>query len=211
MLEQRKRIRRGWNGRYSGFRINCEQVPLLPASVVRRVWDDPRDIPYVLTWRGRQDGIKKEEVRIYRNPPGCTLPGTDSVEIVPIYSSNVQIFIEWRRQPHGGRSLLLRCSRCERPSRALYGVKVGDDGRYYVARRANWECRQCAGLRYSSEGGALVMRGGVLSRLLRRPFPDVSSPRPQPWLPNGFRAYEMLRILKSSYRQPSGVPTLTCF
>jgi hypothetical protein len=24
---QRKRIRRGWNGRYLGFRMNCEYVP----------------------------------------------------------------------------------------------------------------------------------------------------------------------------------------
>jgi hypothetical protein len=26
--------------------------------------------------------------------------------------------------------------------------RVGDDGRYYKAVRANWECRRCAGLRY---------------------------------------------------------------
>ena len=210
MLEQRKRIRRGWNGRYSGFRIDCERVPMLPAWVVRRVWDDPRDIPYVLIWRGRRDGMKKEEVRIYRNPTGCNLPGTDSVEIVPIYSSNVEVFIEWRRQPHGGHSLLLRCSRCEKPSRALYGVKVGDDGRYYVPRRANWECRQCAGLRYSSEGGALLMRGGMLTRLFRRPTANVSFPRPQPWLPNGFRAYEMLRIVESSKRTGNAREQVPC-
>ena len=49
MVEQRKRIRRGWNGRFEGFRLNCEQIPLLPALVIRWAWDDPRRIRYLLT------------------------------------------------------------------------------------------------------------------------------------------------------------------
>jgi hypothetical protein len=40
-------------------------------------------------------------------------------------------------------------------------------------------------LRYSSEGGALLIRGGMLSRLLGRPVPDLPFPRPEPWLPYG--------------------------
>ena len=53
--------------------------------------------------------------------------------------------------------------RRQRLCRALYGAKVGNDGRFYKAVRADWECRQCAELRYSSEGGALVLRGGPIS------------------------------------------------
>src|ERR1035438_10297086 len=102
MVEKRKRVQRGSNGRYRGCRVNCEQVPMLPASVVRRIWDDPRDIPYLFTWTSRPNGARKEVVRIYRNPIGSDPSGGDSVEIVPIHASNVQIRIAWQRQPHGG-------------------------------------------------------------------------------------------------------------
>jgi hypothetical protein len=86
--------------------------------------------------------------------------------------------------------LLLRCWLCQKPRRALYGFKIGNDGWYYKAVRADWECRTCAMLCYSSEGSALLIRGGMLSRILGRPFPDVSSPRPEPWLPYVFTSFE---------------------
>jgi len=73
------------------------------------------------------------------------------------------------------RSLLLICWNCQRPCRALYGYKKGDDGRYYVVKRAEWECRTCAGLRYSSEGGFL--RPGRFFRALG------NLDRPDLWLP----------------------------
>lgn len=184
MVQQCNQVRREQNGRYLGFRINCEQVPMLPAWVVRRVWDDPRDIPHLFSWIGRQDGQTKDQVRIYRNPPGSDPSGRDSVEIMRTHATMLQVFIEWRRQPKGGRNLLLRCTECYRPCRTLYGLKVGDDGRYYVVRQANWECRRCAGLRYSSEGGALLWRASVLTNALMRPCADVRFPRPPLWLPN---------------------------
>jgi hypothetical protein len=86
--------------------------------------------------------------------------------------------------------LLLRCWQCQRPRRALYGYKVGSDGRYYKAVMADWECRRCAELRYSSEGGALLMRGGMLSRILGGPISSVSFPRPEPWLPFVFSSLD---------------------
>jgi hypothetical protein len=61
---------------------------------------------------------------------------------------------------------------------ALYGAKVGDDGRFYLAQRAEWECRTCAKLRYSSEGGYL--RPGMLFRAFG------NFPRPELWLPYVF-------------------------
>ena len=182
-MEQRKRIRGGWGGRYLGFRINCEQVPILPAWAVRWVWNDPRRIPYMLVWKSRRDSEVKEAVRVARFVPQTNLPESDSVRVQRTDGSTVPVYLAWRWQPNGGRSLLLRCWKCQRPSRALYGAKVGDNGRFYVARRADWECRTCAMLRYSSEGGALLIRGGLVSRLVGQYFPDVSSPRPEPWLP----------------------------
>jgi hypothetical protein len=194
MVSQRKSIRRGWNGRYLGFRMNCEYVPTLPASLVQRVWHDPRRIAYLLIWQGRCDGKVKEAVRLARFVPQHGFDKTDSVRIKRTDGSTVPVYLAWRRQPHGGRSLLLRCWRCERVCRALYGFKVGNDGRYYKAVRADWECRECAQLRYSSEGRALVLSGGPISRLLKHPCPDLSSPRPDSWLPHVFTSINNLHL-----------------
>ena len=150
-MDQRKRQIRRSSGRYYGFRINCEQVPILPAWAVRQVWDDPRRIPYLLVWKSNRGGEVKVAVRVARFVPKTNLPEADSVEIRRTDGSAVPIYLEWQWQPHGGRSLLLRCWRCDRLCRALYGAKVGNDGRFYVARRADWECRTCCTLRYSSE------------------------------------------------------------
>jgi len=183
MVEQRKRQIRRSGGRFHGFRVNCEQVPMLPAWAVRAALDDPRRIPYLLVWKSRRDGEIKEAVRVARSIPQTNLPEAESVEVQRTDGSTVPVYVTWRRQPHGGRSLLLRCWKCQRPCRGLYGAEVGDDGRFYVVRRADWECRRCAGLRYSSEGSALWIRGGILSQLFRQPAGSVSSPRPEPWLP----------------------------
>ncbi len=190
-MEQRKRIRRGWGGRYLGFRINCEHVPILPAWAVRWVCDDTRRIPYLLIWKSNRDGEVKEAVRVARFVPQTNLPEADSVRVQRTDGSTVPVYLAWRRQPHGGRSLLLRCWKCQKPSRVLYGAKVGDDGRFYVARRADWECRTCAMLRYSSEGGYLRPTGlGRLGRLGVMLGAYGNLPRPELWLPYVFTSLD---------------------
>jgi hypothetical protein len=164
---------------------------MLPAWAVRWVWDDPRQIPYLLVWRGSRDDEVKDAARVARFVPQNNLPETDSVRVQRTDGSTVPIYLAWRRQPHGGRSLLLRCWRCQRPRRALYGAKVGDDGRFYVARCADWECRTCAILRYSSEGGYLCPSGlGRLGRLGVRLRALGNLPRPESWLPCVFTSPE---------------------
>ena len=128
-MEQRKRICRGWNGRFHGFRENCEQVPMLPASTVREVLDDPRMIPYLMVWKSRMDGEVKQAVRVARSIPLTNLTEVESVEIKWTDGNTVPVHLVWRPQPHGGRVLLLRCSRCGRPHRSLYGAGVGDESR----------------------------------------------------------------------------------
>ena len=64
MVEQRKRQIRRSGGRFYGFRINCESVPCLPSWTVRRIWDDPRRIPYLLIWRGSYDGAVKRSPEV---------------------------------------------------------------------------------------------------------------------------------------------------
>ena len=170
-----KQIRRS-AGRFCGFRVNCEQVPQLPAWAIREVLDDPRKIPYLLVWKKRSPGELTEAIRVVRRGAGAN---ADEVELKRTDGTVVVIHLVWRPLPRGGgRSLFLICPCCGRPCRALYGAEVGDDGHFYVVRRADWECRTCAKLRYSSEGGALLLRSG---RTLSWLFDTVRSPRPDLW------------------------------
>jgi hypothetical protein len=186
----RRHIRRGYNGRFLGFRINCEYVPLLPAWAVQWMWEDPRRIPYLLAWKHRREGTWSDAVRLTRLRPKTHISEADAVEIKRGDGSIVPVYLAWRRQPKGGRILLLKCWRCQKPCRALYGWKIGDDGHYYKAVQGDWQCRRCAELRYSSEGGALLIRGGIMSRILRQPFPAFSSPRPESWFPHVFTSLD---------------------
>ena len=65
----RRQQGRGWNGHFLGFwaRLNCENMPVIPAWLVRRCLDDPRRISYLLVWKDeRHDGEVKEAVRLAR-------------------------------------------------------------------------------------------------------------------------------------------------
>jgi hypothetical protein len=65
MVERRSYVTRfRYSGRFFGRRVNCEQVPLLPARVVAWVLDDSRKIPYLLVWKSRSDGTVQETVSI---------------------------------------------------------------------------------------------------------------------------------------------------
>jgi hypothetical protein len=183
-------------GRFFGRRVNCEQVPLLPAWAAWRVLDDPRKIPYLFVWKSRRDGAVQDVVRVtaeaVRSAANGTLPVdlTGWIEIKRPDGACTFIRIAAHSLPrNGGKVRLLVCPRCQAPRRALYGWVPR--GRFTNSvQTSHWQCRACAGLRYSSEGGALVIRGGTVSRLLRLPFPDLSSPRPAPWLPYVFTSIE---------------------
>jgi len=178
------RYRRG--GRFFGRRVNCEYVPALPAWVVRRVLDDPRKIPYLLVWKSDRDGEIKEAVRVIRLAPPPYLPTADSIEIKRTDGSVSHIrAIKWSLPRNGGYTILLACPLCCALRRALYAWEA--NGQYTSSvQRCGWQCRKCARLRYSSEGGALVLRGGQISRLLRMEVPDMPSPRPESWYPYVF-------------------------
>jgi hypothetical protein len=173
-------------GRFFGRRVNCEYVPLLPAHVVGRMLDDPRKIPYLLVWRSRSDGTVQEAVRVapYTAPDG--LGGLDWAGAVEIKRPDgTRNYIRTVARPlprNGGRVRLLVCPYCQAPRWALYGWEPG--GQYTnSSRRSQWQCRSCAGLRYASEGGALVGRSrNPLIRMLDALGPS-RWPRPEPWLP----------------------------
>lgn len=52
------------DGRFDGYRVNCEVVPCLPARIVSECLSDPRRVPYLLIWQHRWSGVLKEVVRL---------------------------------------------------------------------------------------------------------------------------------------------------
>ena len=187
------KYRRG--GRFFGRRVNCEYVPMLPASVVRLVLSDPRDIPYLLVWRREGGGEVKEAVRVIRLGPPPYLPEGNSIEVKRTDGSVSHIRVLKQTLPRNtGYDVLLACPHCCSLRRALYGWEAA--GQYTnSAQTASWKCRVCARLRYSSEGGALVHRSRwVFARLVEQQFGPCCSPRPEPWLPYIFTSIDDPRL-----------------
>jgi hypothetical protein len=182
MVEQCRYLPRSrCSGRFFGRRVNCEQVPLLPAGAVAWVLDDSRKIPYLLIWRSRSDGTVQEAARIApHNWMGA-------VEIKR--HDGTRNFISTLLRPlprNGGRVRLLICPYCQTPRRGLYGWEPG--GRFTTSFvRSTWGCWKCNGLRYASEGGALVHRGrGAIYRMFRAACGPCRSERPEQWYPYVF-------------------------
>ena len=51
-------------GRFDRPRVDCEEVPLLPARAVAWALDDPRKIPYLFLWKRLEDSSVREVVRV---------------------------------------------------------------------------------------------------------------------------------------------------
>jgi hypothetical protein len=176
-----------YNGRYFGRRVNCEYVPLLPAGVVRLILNDPRKIPYFLVWKSERHGEVKEAVRVICQGPTPYLPEADSIEIKRKDGSVTRIHILTRPLPrNGGHETLLACPVCDSLRRSLYGWTPG--GQYTTSvYRSVWQCRACAGLRYTSEGEKLLIRSrGWIGRM----FGVGLAKRPNPWYPYFFTSPE---------------------
>lgn len=185
-MEQRRQGR-GWNGHFLGFwaRLNCENMPVIPAWIVRSNLDDPRKIPYLLAWKDeRHDGQIKEAVRLAR----CAGALDGYVELKRTDGGTSVLRIVWRTLPrNGGRALFLLCPHCNTPRRFVYGWEWDSfSGWSNRVRRTDWCCRSCNRLRYSSEGGYL--RPGVMFRAFG------SLPRPGLWLPYVFTSIDDPRL-----------------
>ena len=106
------------------------------------------------------------------------LPEADSIEVKRTDGSVVNLRVFKRSLPGNvGHYLLLACPFCCSLRRALYGWEGG--GKYTSsALRSQWQCRKCAGLRYASEGGALVIRSRcAMLRLTSPSFCTTASER----------------------------------
>lgn len=199
------KYRRG--GRFFGRRVNCEQVPLLPAWVLGRVLTDPRSIPYLLVWRSRSEGTVQEAVRVavYSEPPGpYPLDWTGWVEVKRTDMTRTLIRTVSRSLPRNSATIRLAlCPDCGSGRRALYAWEPGGEYTTSVVR-SRWKCRACAGLRYASEGGALVFRPrGLLARC--GPWP--AHERPESWLPEILNSRE--QMARAGFRAGRQVTHLT--
>jgi hypothetical protein len=99
-VEQRQRRRQG-RGRHQHFigswaRLNCEDMPVIPAWLVRGNLNDPRRIPYLLIWKDERDGEIKEAVRLSHGG-FC-----DLVELKRTDESTTVLRIVWRPLPRNG-------------------------------------------------------------------------------------------------------------
>ena len=188
-MYKRDRQARGRHQHFIGSwaRLNCENMPVIPAWLVRTYLDDPRGIPYLLLWKDERDGEVKEAVRVARYVELSNSGVTDDyVELKRPDGSATVLRIAWRMLPrHGGRALLLFCSYCKTPRRHVYGWEWDSFwGWSNSVRSIGWRCRSCARLRYSSEGGYLRQSGrGTLAAAFRL---LGNLPRPESWLPYVF-------------------------
>ena len=193
---------RTYDGRFFGRRVNCEQVPLLPTSIVARVLADPDEVPYLLVWKSPSNGTVQEAVRIVpfsETPDRAGLDlGIDWTRSIAIERNDGTADIirtHVRALPrNGGRDRLLVCPYCQIPRRGLYGWEPGGPHTTSVLR-SRWQCRSCAGLRYTSEGGALVVRGAI-ARMLEATFGRSRSERPEPWYPDVIPATPQARAAR---------------
>ena len=145
MLERRKQAH-GRNGHFLGFlaRLNCEDMPAIPASLVRRYLNDPREIPYLLVWKDdRHDGEIREAVRL-----ACVMGR--HVELKRNNGDRSVLRLVWRMLPKNeGQALLLECPGCGIPRRHVYGWEWDSvSGCSNRVRKISWRCRSCARLRY---------------------------------------------------------------
>ena len=190
---------RGRRGRFIGFwaRLNCEEMPAIPAWLVRSNLNDPRRIPYLLVWKDERDGEIKEAVRL-----ACYMIAgaerTWAAELKRVDESTTVLRIVWRMLPrNGGRALFLLCPCCETPRRFVYGWEWDSfSGWSNRVRNVSWRCRSCARLRYSSEGGYLCqgVRAERLFAGMGFPGKLPPLPRPESWLPYVFTSIDDPRL-----------------
>ncbi len=156
-MEQRK-TGRDWAGRFIGPRINCENVPCLPVKVLAWVLDDPRHIPYLLVWKDPHFGDVVEVVRVCSYSRPDSLDWTGWVEVKRADGSRSLIrTVQYAMPRNGGRASLIICPLCQEPRQGLYAWRLNPH-RLHAAVVDSWKCRECAQLRYASEGGALLHR-----------------------------------------------------
>ncbi len=172
---------RAGDGRFSGFRVNTEDVPRLPAYVARYVLEDPRRRPYLALWTSYTwDAGDRVAMAMSAEPEGeyvrIGMPWTSGgVGSGYAHGHGGRVLVV-RRPIHGGSLVTLwRCPSCARPVRFLYFHRLTN----WVLVMAGPACSRCQRLRWSSQGRRIPPFGHAMGPLPRRPWDPaavVSSP-----------------------------------
>lgn len=127
-------------------------------------------------WNGAIEDLVR--VRIVEPP---YFPHLEAIEVERPGKSTTDLYIFRRPLPRNGAdAIFLECPGCRGLRRALYGWSAGGATTRSVFL-SQWQCRECARLRYASEGGALLVRSrGFLGKILG----VARAPRPKPWYPS---------------------------
>lgn len=159
---------------------HCEQVPSLPAWAIRMVLDDPLNLAQLFVWRWPWDEKIEDAMLVKRVVSPACFPDVEAIELRRSARNITEVHVFRRPMPrNGGYDILMECPDCRKLRRTLYGRTAG----VAITRSAfqsEWRCCTCAGLRYASEGSALLVRSrGIVGKI----FGIARAPRPKSWLP----------------------------
>jgi hypothetical protein len=158
--------------RFQGARANCEDVPRLRAADIRHLLERPQGVWLRWLWKSRVVDEVEEAATIRR----LDRSGEDHDSVVPILVEgrdwSDKLLVHRRPLPNDGQVLLVECPGCQRLRRHLYLWSLTSEG----LRAGSWRCRDCAGLRFSSEGRYRTETERVYAAAGLR-----VNPRPEPW------------------------------
>ena len=176
-----------------------------PATPAAWTLDDPRRCTYFVFWTCRDGSICLS----------LRMESIDDGQAVQISTRIGDRFpIKILRQPlpaKGAASIMYRCPWCGRPRRYLYPLTLA--ARKLVGYQGP-RCRECAGLRWASQGTYQSVAARAFSAALRQPV-EIRSPMPrEPWDPRAAPACSPSRFPRSCSRKlavlqpgnPTGTP-----
>jgi hypothetical protein len=187
---------RGSDGRFRGYRKNCEFVPSLPARIVTRFLSDARRLPYLLMWIDPGSREISEVVRLsFASRPSDSTGRPEWIEVKRSNEDRISIRVTEQTLPTGGTSVLLVCSDCQKPRRSLFAWSANKA--LGTIRSGPWRCRPCSELSYTSEGGKLIYRARWS---VSRPLSGLNMwLRPEVWEPLVFTS--LLRAVELGFIQ----------
>ncbi len=134
--------RRDADGRFSGPRVNVEQVPRLPTFPARWVLEDPRQRAYLVFWVSEDGGTFYALKMAPTERP-------DSVVVTFEKGLAQRLRIVRRPLPRGtGTAFFYRCPCCQKPRRYLYRLTLSGTT---LVDYGGLRCQVWARLRFGSQ------------------------------------------------------------
>lgn len=168
-------------GRFSGPRLNVEEIPRLPTFPARWLLDDPRGRPYLVAWpSSTAPGSPAFALRLERESGSL-----HDVRLVFADGTTQTLEVSWRSAPAGGEVIVFVCPECRRGTRYLYfhtAAAFGPAPEPPALGQAR--CRRCLGLRWSTQGKRRDPLARAAARIVAEETGRARAPYPRrPWDP----------------------------